>query len=101
MHLGGIAEEKGMNYTYILRCRDGTLYTGWTNDIEKRLRAHNAGTGAKYTRPRRPVKLVYCEEFETKAEAMKLECAIKRMRKEEKEKLAAGWGQAQPDHAVQ
>lgn len=77
-----------MNYTYILQCRDGTLYTGWTNDIEKRIKAHNEGKGAKYTRSRRPVKLVYCEEFETKEEAMKRECAIKRMRREEKEKLA-------------
>ncbi|MEZ3486537.1 MAG: GIY-YIG nuclease family protein [Lachnospiraceae bacterium] len=76
-----------MNYTYILRCRDGTLYTGWTNDIEKRMKAHNEGKGAKYTRARRPVKLVYCEEFETKAEAMKRECAIKRMRREAKERL--------------
>lgn len=76
-----------MNYTYILRCRDGTLYTGWTNDIEKRMKAHNEGKGAKYTRARRPVKLVYCEEFETKAEAMKRECAIKRMRRKAKERL--------------
>ena len=59
------------NYTYILRCADGTLYTGWTNDLEKRLAAHNAGTGAKYTRPRRPVTLVYHEVFETKEAAMR------------------------------
>ena len=57
-----------MNYTYILRCRDGTLYTGWTNDIEKRVKAHNEGKGAKYTKARLPVKLVYSEEFETNAE---------------------------------
>ena len=55
-----------MNYTYILKCKDETLYTGWTNDIEKRLEAHNAGKGAKYTRSRRPVELVYLEQFETK-----------------------------------
>ena len=78
-----------MNYTYILRCRDGTLYTGWTNDIEKRVKAHNEGKGAKYTKARLPVKLVYSEEFETKAEAMKREYAIKRMRREAKEKLIA------------
>ena len=59
-----------MNYTYILKCKDETLYTGWTNDIEKRLEAHNAGKGAKYTRSRRPVELVYLEQFETKEEAM-------------------------------
>ena len=78
-----------MNYTYILRCRDGTLYTGWTNDIEKRVKAHNEGKGAKYTKARLPVKLVYSEEFETKTEAMKREYASKRMRREAKEKLIA------------
>ena len=52
-----------MNYTYIVKCKDGTLYTGWTNDIEKRIEAHNAGKGAKYTKTRRPVELVYLEEF--------------------------------------
>ena len=61
---------EAMNYTYILKCKDETLYTGWTNDIEKRLEAHNAGKGAKYTRSRRPVELVYLEQFETKEEAM-------------------------------
>ena len=60
-----------MNYTYIVRCKDGSLYTGWTNDIEKRIKAHNEGKGAKYTKSRRPVKLVYYEEFQTKEEAMK------------------------------
>ena len=55
-----------MNYTYILKCKDETLYTGWTNDIEKRLEAHNAGKGAKYTRSRRPVELVYLEEYAIK-----------------------------------
>ena len=68
-----------MNYTYILKCKDETLYTGWTNDIEKRLEAHNAGKGAKYTRSRRPVELVYLEQFETKEEAMRREYAIKHM----------------------
>ena len=51
-----------MNYTYILRCSDGSLYTGWTNDLEKRVRAHNEGRGAKYTKSRRPVVLAYYEE---------------------------------------
>ena len=55
-----------MNYTYLLECADHTLYCGWTNDLEKRVKAHNSGLGAKYTKPRRPVKLVYFEEFETK-----------------------------------
>ena len=72
------------NYTYILKCADDTLYCGWTNDLEKRLAAHNAGTAAKYTRTRRPVELVYYEEFETKQEAMSREFHIKRMSRLEK-----------------
>ena len=76
-----------MNYTSIVRCKDGSLYTGWTNDIEKRIKAHNEGKGAKYTKSRRPVKLVYYEEFQTKEEAMKREYAIKHMRRKEKEKI--------------
>lgn len=76
-----------MNYTYIVRCRDGTLYTGWTNNLEKRMEAHNSGKGARYTKSRRPVKLVYYEEFETKEEAMSREYTIKHMKKSKKEKL--------------
>lgn len=76
-----------MNYTYMVRCRDGSLYTGWTTDVERRVKAHNEGKGAKYTHSRRPVKLVYYETFETKAEAMKREYAIKHLDKEAKEKL--------------
>ena len=76
-----------MNYTYIVQCHDGTLYTGWTNNIDKRMRDHNAGKGAKYTKPRRPVVLVYLEMFETKEDAMKREYAIKHMRRAEKLEL--------------
>lgn len=76
-----------MNYTYILECSDGTLYTGWTNNLEKRLRDHNEGNGAKYTKARRPVVLVYYEAFETKEEAMRREYAIKHMTRREKELL--------------
>ncbi len=76
-----------MNYTYILLCKDGTLYTGWTNDLKKRVKAHNLGKGAKYTKSRRPVKLVYYEEFPTKKEAMKREYTIKRMGRKEKERM--------------
>lgn len=76
-----------MNYTYILRCEDGTLYTGWTNNLEKRVADHNAGKGAKYTRTRRPVELVYVEEFPTKEEAMSREYAIKRLKRKDKLKL--------------
>lgn len=68
-----------MNYTYILKCSDGSLYTGWTNDLNKRISDHNAGKGAKYTKARRPVELAYYETFLTKEEAMKREYAIKQM----------------------
>ena len=78
---------KTANFTYILRCSDGTLYTGWTNDLDKRVASHNEGTGGKYTRARRPVELVYYETFETKQEAMSREWQIKHMSREEKEKL--------------
>lgn len=76
-----------MNYTYIVKCADDTLYTGWTNDIEKRLEAHNSGKGAKYTKPRRPVTLVYLELFDTKEEAMSREARIKNLTRLEKELL--------------
>lgn len=76
-----------MNYTYIVKCKDGSFYTGWTNDIEKRIEAHNAGKGAKYTKTRRPVELVHLEEFPTKEEAMKREYAIKQMTRKAKEAL--------------
>lgn len=76
-----------MNYTYILRCADGTLYCGWTNDLEKRLKAHNDGKGAKYTRARLPVTLVYYEEFETYREAQSREAKIKRLTRAQKLEL--------------
>ena len=84
-----------MNYTYIVECSDKSLYTGWTTNLEERLAAHNQGTGAKYTRSRRPVKLVYCEEFQTKEEAMKREYAIKRLTRKEKEALISSVGVAE------
>lgn len=76
-----------MNYTYIVKCSDGTFYTGWTNDLEKRIAAHNSGEGAKYTRCRRPVELVYYESFETKEEAMSREWHIKRLTRKQKAEL--------------
>lgn len=76
-------------YTYMVRCADGTLYTGWTNDLEKRLQAHNAGKGAKYTASRRPVELVYTEEHPDKITAMQREYAIKQLTRKEKEQLIA------------
>ena len=76
-----------MNYTYILKCKDDSLYTGWTNDLKKRITSHDAGKGAKYTKARRPVELVYYEEFQTREEAMKREYAIKQLSRKEKEAL--------------
>lgn len=76
-----------MNYTYILKCKDDSLYTGWTNDLKKRITSYNAGKGAKYTKARRPVELVYYEEFQTREEAMKREYAIKQLSRKEKEAL--------------
>lgn len=76
-----------MNYTYIVKCSDGTYYTGWTNDIKKRVKAHNEGKGAKYTKPRRPVELAYYEAYETKEEAMRREWEIKQLSRKEKEEL--------------
>ena len=76
-----------MNYTYIVKCGDGTYYTGWTNDIEKRMKAHNEGKGAKYTKTRRPVVLMYYESFQTKEEAMRREWEIKQLKRGENEKL--------------
>lgn len=71
-------------YTYILRCSDDTLYTGWTNDLSKRLKTHNAGKGARYTRGRLPVKLIYYETFATKKEAMQREAQIKKLSRKQK-----------------
>lgn len=76
-----------MNYVYMLRCRDGSLYTGWTNDLEKRLKAHDSGSASKYTRTRLPAELVYFEEWESKEAAMSREWHIKRLSREEKLKL--------------
>lgn len=76
-----------MNYMYILRCSDDTLYTGWTNNLEKRLKAHNSKKGAKYTKNRLPTELVYYEEFETKQEAMSREWHVKRLSRSNKLKL--------------
>ena len=76
-----------MNYTYILECADGSLYTGWTNHLEDRVQAHNEGHGAKYTKSRRPVKLVYYEISATRQEAMKREAAIKKLTRAQKMEL--------------
>ena len=74
-----------MYYIYILKCADGTLYTGSTNDLKARVVAHNTSkTAAKYTRARRPVKMIYSEKFRTKSKAMKREWEIKQMERKEK-----------------
>lgn len=85
--------RRTMNYTYMVRCRDDSLYTGWTNHLEKRVEDHNSGRGAKYTKSRRPVELVYYEQFETKEEAMRREWEIKQLTRKQKEKLLEQAGQ--------
>ena len=74
-------------YTYIVKCSDDTFYTGYTNDLDKRIRTHNEGKGAKYTKSRIPVELVYFEEYPTKEEAMSREWHIKRLTRPAKEKV--------------
>ena len=78
-------------FVYLLRCNDGTLYTGYTTDLDARIRAHNGEGkgGAKYTRARRPVTLAYYEEYTEKSTALRRECEIKRLSKAEKEKMIA------------
>jgi putative endonuclease len=78
-----------MNYTYIVRCSDGTYYTGWTNDLKKRLKAHNSGKGGKYTHSRFPVELVYSEAYPTQQEAQRREFTIKQLSRKKKELLIA------------
>lgn len=83
--------EPKTNYTYLLQCADGSLYCGWTNQLQARVQAHNEGNGAKYTKSRRPVALVYYETFATKQEAMRREWAVKQMTRKQKLELIAGW----------
>ena len=77
-------------YLYILRCGDGTLYTGITTDVEKRLEQHRSGKGAKYTRGRAPLELVYREECGNHSDALKRECAVKTLTRVQKENLISG-----------
>lgn len=78
-------------YVYMLRCKDGSLYTGWTNDVQQRLAAHQSGKGAKYTRGRGPVELAYTEELADKESALRRECAIKKLTRRQKLQLCAAW----------
>lgn len=80
-----------MYYMYILECSDGTLYTGWTTNLENRLQKHNQGKGAKYTRSRTPLVLKYFETFSEKNEAQRRECFVKKLSREEKLKLIAAF----------
>jgi len=80
-----------MFYTYMVRCKDGTLYTGYTTNIESRIKAHNDGKGAKYTRGRLPVTLVYVESFSDQSQAMKREYEIKKYPRSRKEELIKNW----------
>ncbi|MBE6047241.1 MAG: GIY-YIG nuclease family protein [Clostridium sp.] len=76
-----------MNYVYIIKCGDGSLYTGWTNNLKKRFENHCNGKGAKYTKGRGPLELVYFETFEDKRDAMRREFAIKKLTRLQKQKL--------------
>jgi len=82
------AEREKNHYIYMIQCADGTLYTGWTTDLKSRMEAHNSGAGAKYTRGRGPVRLLYSEAFETMSEALKRENQIKKLNRVQKLKLA-------------
>lgn len=79
--------ESKKHYFYVLICNDGSYYAGYTNDLQKRLKTHNAGKGAKYTRGRLPVAFIYHEEFQTKQEAMKAEYAFKQLERKKKEQF--------------
>lgn len=77
----------GSHYVYIVRCSDSSLYTGYTTDVERRVAEHNAGAGAKYTKPRTPVELCHTESFSTRSEAMSREYEIKQLSRDEKRAL--------------
>ncbi|WP_175637955.1 GIY-YIG nuclease family protein [Metabacillus schmidteae] len=82
--------EKEAHYFYVLECSDGSYYAGYTVDIERRLHNHNTGKGAKYTRGRTPVKLLYSEEFDSKSEALKMEIKFKKFSKKKKQSYIEG-----------
>lgn len=83
-------------FVYIVECADQTLYTGWTTNVERRLKIHNAGRGARYTRERGPVRLVYVEEVPSRSAALKRELAIKRLPRANKLKLVQSWQDVGP-----
>jgi putative endonuclease len=83
--------EQTNYYFYVLECKDGTYYAGYTVDINKRLKKHNDGKGAKYTRGRTPVKLLHSEEFKTKSEALKMEISFKKLPRKEKQQYISSY----------
>ena len=87
-------------YAYMVRCSDNTLYAGYTDCLKKRLAAHNNGTASKYTRVRLPVTLAYSEAFDSKGDALRRECALKRLTKAEKERLTSGFEAGQAPASV-
>lgn len=87
------------NFVYILKCSDQSFYTGWTNNLKKRVKTHNAGKGSHYTRARRPVSLIYFEEYPDKISAMKREYSIKQLSRKKKEELIKKGSPAMEDHA--
>jgi putative endonuclease len=88
-----VGGQRSAVFVYIVECADQTLYTGWTTNIERRLKAHNAGRGARYTQQRGPVRLIYQEELPDRGAALKRELQIKRMSRAEKLKLIEGYVQ--------
>ncbi|MFW6237866.1 MAG: GIY-YIG nuclease family protein [Halanaerobiales bacterium] len=82
--------KKNNHFVYILKCSDGTFYTGYTTDVERRIEEHNAGKGARYTRGRTPVRPVHVEAFATRSRAMQREYEIKSLNREKKEQLVRG-----------
>jgi putative endonuclease len=83
-------EDETGHFVYVVKCADGTFYTGYTTDVERRVAEHNAGTGARYTRGRTPVEVVHTERYDDSSTAMSREYAIKQLRRPQKERLVAG-----------
>ena len=83
-------QDKGNHTFYVLECKDGSYYAGYTNDLVKRMKKHNEGKGAKYTRARKPVRCIYYESFESKEEAMRAEYAFKQLSRKQKEAYMGG-----------
>ncbi|WP_010285193.1 GIY-YIG nuclease family protein [Bacillus timonensis] len=81
--------ERNKHFFYVVECKDGTFYAGYTTDVGERLKKHNEGKGAKYTRGRGPITLLFAQEFETKEEAMRAEYRFKQLKRPEKERLLA------------